>query len=189
MVAEFHLTFDNIDALLEQPKVYTIRGGRYLLVECPDSHIGSHTESILGRILDADLVPILAHPERNPVLRNELSKLERWVEMGCLMQATALSLMGTFGNSAKTASIRMLQRGIIHVIASDAHDPEHRSPRMEEAYRIVSSRYGEEASGILFTETPRAIVADAPLAGGRQITWEPVRHWYRFWRSGSFRVK
>jgi protein-tyrosine phosphatase len=109
---ELHLTFDNIERLLEQPSTYTINGTHYLLAECPACHIGSHTDSILRRLIDAGLVPIIAHPERNPVLRQDMSRLERWVDLGCLLQVTALSVAGGFGGPAKTASMRLLKRGL-----------------------------------------------------------------------------
>jgi len=62
-------------------------------------------------MIDAGIVPIIAHPERNPVLRQDLERVERWVELGCLLQLTAMSITGAFGGSAKKASYRLLDRG------------------------------------------------------------------------------
>jgi hypothetical protein len=73
---DFHLSFDNIDVLLDQPSKYTINGKQYLLVECPDSSVGRHTESVFNRLLDARIVPIVTHPERNPILQRKLSRVE-----------------------------------------------------------------------------------------------------------------
>jgi protein-tyrosine phosphatase len=58
------------------------------------------------------IVPIIAHPERNPVLRQKLTRVEEWVELGCLLQITAMSITGGFGVSAKTASHRLLDQRI-----------------------------------------------------------------------------
>ena len=66
---DFHLSFDNLDHLLDQPGTYTINGKQYLLVECPDFHVGRHTETVLQRLVDAGIVPIVTHPERNQVLQ------------------------------------------------------------------------------------------------------------------------
>lgn len=180
---EFHLTFDNVEHLMQNLRTYTINQKQYLLVECPDEHIAEHTESILRRMVDAGIVPIIAHPERNPVLRHELTRVEAWVELGCLMQVTAMSLTGSFGKSAQTASYRLLDRGLIHMVASDCHDLVRRNPRLTEARDIVSSRCGEDAATILFTENPRAVVEGVPLPGGKQNHLRPPARWYNFWKT------
>ena len=38
------------------------------------------------------MTPVLAHPERNSVLVNDLDRLAEWVERGVLLQVNALSL-------------------------------------------------------------------------------------------------
>jgi protein-tyrosine phosphatase len=182
---EFHLTFDNIDHLMESLSTYTINARQYLLVECPDFHIGSHTERVLRGLVDAGIVPIIAHPERNPVLRQKFARLEAWVEMGCLMQLTALSITGGFGGSARTASMNLLEQGLAHIVASDAHDPVNRHPRLAEARQAVGSRFGEEAASILFLDNPRAVVTGARLLGGKQTSWQPPARWYQFWKKSG----
>jgi protein-tyrosine phosphatase len=182
---EFHLNFDNIDHLLEQPSTYTINGGPYLLLECPDLHLGKHMERIFERLFEARITPIIAHPERNPLLQQKPEKLEGWVELGCLTQLTALSITGGFGGSAKSASARLLEKGLAHVVASDAHDPVRRHARMDEAYRAVRARFGEDRAQLLFVETPRGIIEGRPVAGGKQRGWEPEPRKYLFWKRRS----
>jgi protein-tyrosine phosphatase len=179
---EFHLSFDNVDHLLANPFAYTINGKQYLLIECPDLHVGRYTDTVLQRLVDAGLTPIVAHPERNPAIRKEPERLERWVELGCLTQITALSILGGFGGSAKSACMRLLDRGLVHIVASDAHDPVRRHPRLDEAYSIVRSRCDEDIAGILFTDNPRAVVEGRVLAGGRLISYQAAPRWYQFWR-------
>jgi tyrosine-protein phosphatase YwqE len=80
----------------------------------------------------------------------------------------------------------LLARGLVHVVASDAHDPEHRHPRLDEAYGIVRLRYGEEEADTLFTHNPQAIIDGVPLAGGKQIRENGVvKYWWQFWRRSS----
>ena len=177
---EFHLSFDNIDHLMENLRRYTIDENQYLLVECPDFHVGRHTEKVLRGMVDAGIVPIIAHPERNPVLRQTLTRVEEWVELGCLLQVTAMSLTGGFGDSAKSASRRLLDQGLAHFIASDAHDPVSRHPKLAEARQAVVSRYGEDAAEILFDGNPRAVVEGAPILGGKQIAWQRPAKWYQW---------
>ena len=183
---DFHLSFDNIDDVLERPAKYSINGKQYLLVECPDFHVGKHTERVLQRLVDYGIVPVLTHPERNPVLQRDLSRLEEWVDLGCLVQVTALSISGGFGRTACAAVGRLLDRGLVHVVASDAHDPEYRHARLDEACGLVRSRYGEEQAAALFTLNPQAILDGAQLAGGKQFPQDTAsRHWWQFWRAAG----
>ena len=183
---DFHLSFDNIDDVLERPARYSINGKQYLLVECPDFHVGKHTERVLQRLIDCGIVPVVTHPERNPVLQRDRSRLEEWVDLGCLVQVTALSITGGFGRTACAAVGRLLDHGLVHVVASDAHDPQHRHARLDEARRLVGSRYGEEHADTLFTLNPQAILNGGQLAGGKQVPPDTAsRHWWRFWRAAG----
>lgn len=183
---DLHLSFDNIDEVLQRPGKYSINGKQYLLVECPDFHIGKHMDGVLQQLIENGIVPVVTHPERNPVLQGKLSRVEEWVEFGCLVQVTALSIIGGFGRKASSAAARLLQRGLVHVVASDAHDPEHRHTRLDEAYRVVRSRYGEEDADILFTHNPQAIIDGVQLAGGKQTRDGDARQrWWQFWRAAS----
>jgi protein-tyrosine phosphatase len=183
---DLHLSFDNIDDVLERPVKYSINGKQYLLVECPDFHVGKHTERVLQRLVDCGIVPVVTHPERNPVLQRDLSRLEEWVDLGCVVQVTALSISGGFGRTACAAVGRLLDQGLVHVVASDAHDPEHRHARLDEACGIVRSRYGEEQADALFTLNPQAILNGGQLAGGKQIPEDTAsRHWWQFWRAAG----
>jgi protein-tyrosine phosphatase len=168
---DLHLSFDSIEEVTRRPERYTINGKQYLLVECPDFSVGEHMEGVLQRLIVGGIVPIVTHPECNPVLQRKLSRVEKSVELGCLVQVTALSISGGFGRTAGSAAGQLLEQGLVHVVASDAHDPEHRHARLDEAYGIVRSRYGAEEADILFTHNPQAIVEGAGLAVSGQTAW------------------
>jgi protein-tyrosine phosphatase len=128
----------------------------------------------------------VTHPERNPVLQRDLSRLEEWVDLGCLVQVTALSISGGFGRTACAVAGRLLERGLVHVVASDAHDPQYRHARLDEACAIVSSRYGEDEADALFTLNPQTMLNGGQLAGGRQARQATAgKHWWQFWRTAG----
>jgi protein-tyrosine phosphatase len=181
---EFHLTFDNINLLERQPSAYTIDGRQYLLIECPDSHVGNYTEPVLERLLHGGLIPIVTHPERNPMLQRKIDRIEAWVELGCLVQVTALSITGAFGGPARTASAQLLDRGLAHVVASDAHDRLRRHPDLRQAYAAVQSRYGAAAAELLFEVNPGRIVEGLPVAGGKQAYGRLPGRWQRLFSRG-----
>ncbi|MEP6714588.1 MAG: CpsB/CapC family capsule biosynthesis tyrosine phosphatase [Terriglobia bacterium] len=176
---DLHLSYDNIVEALENPRKYSIGGGRYVLVECSDLHISGAMDKILDQLLRVDLVPIVTHPERNPILRKETAKLDAWVELGCLVQVTALSVLGGFGKKAEAAAHQLLARGMVHVIASDAHDPVHRHPRLDQAFDAVSQRYGSEIADLLFTENPGKIVRSQFVSSDR-LPAAATRRWWQF---------
>jgi protein-tyrosine phosphatase len=178
---DFHLSFDNVVGALEEPRRYSINGKRYLLVEFSDLNISPSMDRILDQLLGVDLVPVVTHPERNPILRKDIKKLEEWVNQGCLIQVTALSVLGGFGKSASATAHQLLGKGLVHVIASDAHDPVHRHPRLDEAFNSVSEQYGEETADLLFTQNPGRIIRGDYVADGPLMGMTPKRKWWQFW--------
>lgn len=160
---DFHLMYENIVDALANPSKYSINGGPYILAELPDFNVPPSLDTALERLVAADLVPVITHPERNPVICKNIDRLARWVDLGCLVQVTGGSLTGLFGRSAKRAADELFRRRLVHVIASDAHDLNVRHPRLDDARAAVASGYGEALAQRLFEEIPGAIIAGRPV--------------------------
>jgi protein-tyrosine phosphatase len=176
---DFHLTMDNIQDALSHPGKYSICHNGYLLVEFADFAIPKATTEIFSRMLSGGLRPIITHPERNPLLQRRIADLESWVSMGCLLQVTSGSWSGRFGRQAETTVVDLMRRGLVHVVASDAHDCRHRPPVLQSAHRDLAAEYGIETADLLFKEHPAAILAGAKLPAGPL----PIRRrkkWYQF---------
>jgi protein-tyrosine phosphatase len=177
---DLHLSFDNVTGALENRGRYSINGYRYLLVEFSDFGISGSIDGILDQLLKADLVPIITHPERNPILQKDLKKVENWVDQGCLVQVTALSVLGRFGKKAGAVASELLSKGLVHVIASDAHDPVHRHPRLSEAFVAIEKNYGGDLAELLFSANPGNIIRGTLVAEGK-VPVSPRRTWWKFW--------
>lgn len=160
---DFHFYYDNIQDALAHPSKYAINGKSYLLVEFPDLMVAQGTADIFARLREAGLIPIVTHPERNYLLHSRLAELEQWVEDGALVQVTAQSLFGRFGAEPRAFARKLIERGLAHFVASDAHDAEDRPPRLDEAYRFVARQYGEPRAELLFKDNPQAAIDGAPL--------------------------
>jgi len=179
---DFHLTYDNIQDALAHPATYTINRRNYLLVEFSDLLIAKSTGEILSRMRQAGIVPIITHPERNWLLQQRLPQLESWVAGGCCLQVTAQSLLGRFGREARDFAWVLLRRNLAQFVASDAHDPEDRTPRLDLAYQQIARKLGEARAERLLVSNPRAALE------GQFLEWEPEpeppprRRWYQFWR-------
>jgi len=86
---------------LREPARFTINGLRYLLVKFEDVLIPPTTEEIFRRFMERGICPVITHPERNPVLQRSFERLQRWTQMGCLLQVTAPCLTDRFGKVAR----------------------------------------------------------------------------------------
>jgi protein-tyrosine phosphatase len=179
---DFHLSYDNIQDAIENPRKYTINHQRYLLVEFSDLLIFRNTPEIFARLLDAGMDPVITHPERNGLLRQRLEAIETWVSDGAFVQVTAQSLLGEFGRRALDFSRTLLDRGLVHFVASDAHDCQHRPPRLDLAHAWLAAKYSEALADALCVANPRATLTGDPLEPlPEPIPAEP-RKWYQIWR-------
>jgi protein-tyrosine phosphatase len=176
---DFRLQADTIDDALANPAKYTINHGRYLLVEFPDMTVFAHADAVLLRLLDADLVPIVTHPERHPVLSRQIEDLARWVQMGCFVQVTAGSITGRFGRSAQASVRRFVERGVVHFVASDAHDTRHRPQTLGDAYDQLAREWDEDVVRPMFVDYPRAVVVDEAIETDLRVRRK--KRWYQFW--------
>jgi protein-tyrosine phosphatase len=160
---DFHLNFDNLSSALENPIQYTINSGRYLMVELPDLASLPVMRTVLGRLISVRLVPVITHPERNGPLCANLNELQSWVRDGCLLQVTAQSFTGRFGQTAQRVAETLMNSGCVHFVASDAHDCVDRPPNLAPAYHYVAQHWGQERADALFIDHPTAAIMDEPI--------------------------
>lgn len=179
---DFHLQFDNIEDASANPDKYTINHRSYLLVEFPEMSVFPETEAILGRLVDAGMIPIISHPERNLHLRERYDDLGQWIGDGCYVQVTAASFTGLFGRAAKSSAHELLARGLVHFVASDAHDPRHRTTRLDAAYAALVERWDEDLIAPLFIDNPRAVVLGEAIDFEFPPSAPKARKWYQFFR-------
>lgn len=178
---DFHLQFDNIEDAVAHPTKYTINHRNYLLVEFSDLSVFHTAGEILERLLDAGMIPIVTHPERNARLQRSVDDIARWVADGCYVQVTAGSVVGSFGKAARASANELLTRGLVHFIASDAHDCVRRPPSLREAYDRLAGDWGEETIRPLFVDNPHAAVEGETIEYELPARTSGRRKWYRFW--------
>ena len=179
---DFHLSYDNIQDALENPRKYTINQNNYLLVEFSDLLIFRNTQDIFARLAGAGMTPVITHPERNSLLRQRIHEIELWVASGATVQVTAQSLIGGFGRRAQEFARQLLDRSLVHFIASDGHDCEHRPPRMDLAHAWLTENYGESVAEVLCVLNPGAAVTGDRLEPVITEVDRNARRWYQFWR-------
>jgi protein-tyrosine phosphatase len=176
---DFHLTLENIQDALANPDKYAINHLNYILVEFSDLLIPRTTQDIFDRLLSAGLTPIITHPERNNLLHSRLDQLTSWVERGSLVQVTAGSLMGSFGRSAKAVATDLMNRNLVHFIASDAHDTKYRTPVLRDAYQYVEKTWSAALAETLFIHAPHAVIAGEEIQLLDPAPAPTRKKWYR----------
>lgn len=179
---DFHLSYENIQDALENPTKYTINHSSYLLVEFSDLLISRSTTEVFARLMNAGMIPVITHPERNALLRQRLEEIAGWAASGVLVQITAQSLIGDFGQQAQQFCKLLLRRGLVHFVASDAHDTQRRPPRLDQARAWLAENCGEEAAQGLCVDNPRAALSGEPLRFTPLEVGFPARKWYHFWK-------
>jgi protein-tyrosine phosphatase len=170
--ADTHLHPDLI-RFIEDGRVMTLcDGGRYLLLELPSGVVPHGLERFLFSIRLAGVTPIITHPERNLEIQAAPERMEKTVSCGALLQVTAGSFTGAFGARAQRCAFKLMESGMAHLAASDAHSPVRRPPGLEEARRIVERFAGPAEADEIFLRRPAAIIAgdtvDVPAPGGKK---------------------
>ncbi|MFK5952977.1 MAG: tyrosine protein phosphatase [Desulfobacterium sp.] len=140
---EVHLTpelLENIDAR----RVLTLNYSQYLLIELPMHVLPRYLPEMIRSIRHRDLVPIIAHPERNPVLMSRMALVEELHYCGALLQVTAGSLAGMFGRDVKKCAVFLAKEGLVHFLGSDAHAATGRTPSMAKGMAKMRKVTGED---------------------------------------------
>ena len=160
---DFHFSFENIQDLIRNREKYLISGTSYLLIELSDFSVSPTIDAAVSRIVTMGITPILTHPERNMILQSDPERIIRFAENGCVIQVTANSITGFWGDRPKKISHWLLERDAVHVISTDAHDLHRRPLRLSDAYETVRRTYGVEVAAYLTDHNPRAIVQIQPI--------------------------
>jgi len=160
---DFHLSYENLVEVMKDRSQYTIGDTQYLLVELSDFSVPPSVSDTLQRLLAAGMVPIITHPERNPVLQRSPKRVVEWAEQGSLVQITANSLTGRWGKQALKTAEWLMKQNVVHVLASDAHGLDSRPPILSGARKAAEGNVGKSASLALVQENPQAIVNGQPI--------------------------
>ncbi len=167
--AELRIDFQIADKIREGEILTLNDSGRFALIELPAEFVPPGTEHFFYMLQVAGISPIAAHPERNPSLIKDPMRIYRWIESGVLTQVTSRSLLGKFGEAVRKLCVLMIEHRMVHLMATDAHHPANRAPRLSEGRKELELIGGKTMADRIVTGNPQAILqADNP------ITLDPI---------------
>ena len=197
MGADIQITPD-LRYRLQTGAVPTLNGSRYFLFEPPHHVCPPRFTELAFSVCAAGYVPVLTHPERLSWIGSHYDVFVDLARKGVWMQVTAGSLTGRFGRNACYWAERMLNEGLVHLLATDAHGVGRRSPLLGEGAAAAEKWVGAEEARYLVEERPRAILTNQapntvppplalmeayrgqPTAGGIR---EKLSQWFGFGQS------
>jgi protein-tyrosine phosphatase len=157
----------------EELHALTLDRAGWLLLEAPLRPADGVADAVRAVVRRGHRI-LLAHPERCPAFQRDRKLLAALVDEGARVQVTATALTGSFGSAVMRFAAELVEAGLCHVVASDAHDALRRPPGL--VAELAAAGLGDRAP--LWTEqNPAAILAgeDVPAAC-------PPRSTRRGWR-------
>jgi protein-tyrosine phosphatase len=160
----------------------TLHGTRYFLFEPPHHTVPAGFDAMIFDVLASGYVPLITHPERLTWLDDRY--YEWFVDAarhGAWIQLTSAAVTGRFGRRAKYWSERFLDDGLVHVLATDAHETQHRPPSLREGREAAAQRLGEAEADLLVAGRTLAVIENRdpcevpppPALGGAPVEKAP----------------
>jgi protein-tyrosine phosphatase len=136
----------------------------YLLTEFPFGVSYGYMDDMLRSLSACGYLPVVAHPERYSAIQREPRLLESWFRQGYVLQLNKGSILGSLGDDARQTAIWALDRGLAHVIASDAHGVSHRNADMNPLCWWLEDNYREDFVQLLLEENPHRLLQGESMA-------------------------
>ena len=149
-----------LESLLQSNQLLPLAGSKYLLMEFFFDESPDFMNACFQTAARQGFIPVIAHPERYESVQRAPMLVQDWFAQGYIIQLNKGSVLGSLGGRAKTASQWILQRGLAHAVASDAHGTRMRTPHMGEIRQHLETFYAPEYARILLSTNPGRIVRD-----------------------------
>ena len=173
--AETELNFDLIELMQKDRSAFCLAGSRYCLMEMPSLMLPPHLDDMIYELQLMDIVPVLAHPERQKQLMENPQRLLDLLHNGCVAQSNGGSLTGVFGQKAHDNVHRLLRRDMIAFMGSDAHNLRHRNTDLKGAREKIVEHYNEQRATELFETRPMCILENKPLPDDLYLNRLPLQ--------------
>lgn len=131
-----------------------VDGYRVMLLEFPHGYIVPGSEKLVEWLLRRNIRPLIAHPERNKYVMSDIRKIRPFVDVGCWLQVTSGSVIGSFGPRAQYIAHQLLSDNVVAALSSDCHNARARRPNMKAAGNWVEDRFGKSFAQKIMVDNP-----------------------------------
>lgn len=168
------------DPSIDPADLVTINDGqKYALIEFP-YHPPPHTALVAERLGARGVTPILAHVDRYPTLLRDPRAVRRLIDEGFVIQMNGAALEGKRSEGVRWAARGLVAQGLVHLVASDAHDSVRRTPDLAPAHAIARGLVGSATARLLFEENPTSVIEGRPTVRPEPATWRrQIQRWFR----------
>lgn len=156
--AEVHISPDLVARVRSGHAPTLADNGRTVLFELSMSQYPLDLENLVFQMRLAGMQVLFAHPERIRYFEDDVTRYEAVIRLGAFGQLTTGSVTGLFGEEIEAFSEELVRKGLVHVIASDAHNTRGRPPVLSAALARVASWVGEEHARRMADDIPRAFI-------------------------------
>lgn len=139
------------------PFIGQYQGFDVLLLEFPHSHIPAGADKLVKWLLSKNILPMIAHPERNRDVQSDPAKLGPFIRQDCLFQLTASSVLGDMGERSSALAEQLLKQKLFSIMATDSHNLLRRPPKLKQAAERVSQLVSPEYAEQLVLTLPQQI--------------------------------
>ena len=160
--------FPKLDEEIDD-KIISLNNTRYVLIEFPLVEEVNYIEDVIYKLLSKGKVPIIAHPERYYVTEKSLLFVEELINKGALIQINVNSLTGCYGKVAEKLAKKLLEKNMVHFVASDAHSV-NGYRKVEESLKVLSKLVDEEKYKEITYLNQQKIIQDEEIVAEEIVT-------------------
>ena len=156
--AEVHICPDLVQRVADGRAPTLMDNGRTLLLELSLSQYPVELENLVFELKLAGLEVVFAHPERIRYFQDDIRRYEAVIRQGALGQITSGSVLGVFGEDVADLSEELMTKGLVHMLASDAHNVRGRPPVLSEAVEACADWVGSARAFAMVREAPQELL-------------------------------
>lgn len=138
-------------------KVLRLNETRYVLCELPMQTKPLYAKQIFYEMQLEGWTPIIAHPERYEYVRKNPDWLLEFIKSGCLVQ---INLSSIFNPALRDIARKLLDRNMVHIIATDAHQSDWRKPYVKEELDQLKDLIGQDRFDTYLSVNPQKVIND-----------------------------
>lgn len=122
--AEYMVDID-FENYLNADKPLLTFGQNLILIEMSYVAASNNIENVIFQLRLKGFQPVLAHPERYAYYFGDINQYQRFIDLGCYLQLNILSLLGYYGDAAKSIAQLLLKKNMVTFVGTDMHHENH----------------------------------------------------------------